>query len=63
MVVAAGVELLAYGLGRRMRRALYPREGRNMCFDIGTEASVDQNVAIRVLHQDRCGGEVTDVAE
>ena len=62
-VVAAGVELLAHGLGCPVGSALYPRERRKVCREMGAEARVDQQVALRVPHQDRRRGEVTLVAE
>jgi hypothetical protein len=46
-----------------MARALYPGEFRNVGRETGAEARVDQEVALRVLHQDRGRREVTLIAE
>ena len=62
-IVATGLELLTGGLGCLIRGASEPGKARDVCRDVGTEARVDQEVALRMLHQDRGGGEVARVEE
>jgi len=62
-VVAAGIELLACGAGRLVGGAREPRLSVDMGRDIGTEACVDQKVALGMGHQDRRCGEGAFVAE
>src|SRR5690348_14362691 len=62
-VVAAGVELLAGGGGGLVGRAREPGLRVDVGRNAGTEARVDQEIALWVGHQDRRRGEGALVAE
>ena len=62
-VVPGRPELLARRRRRLVGRTLHPTQGRYVTGDVASETCVDQEVTLRMPHEDRCRREVSLVPE